>query len=228
MLKVIRKSHVGKEDYDFVTIYHHFSSGHYFDKGRMGIGPLRVFNVERIIPNKGYETHNHRDMEIISYVFKGTLTHEDDLGHKAKITKGGAHYIGAGTGLNHSEMNLEDESLRMVSLWIEPEKRNLEPIYQAVNIDESMHQNKLIKLASNYEDGLIKIRQNVHIYVMDLDEEHYKSFELRGATEMYLYVISGDAYINGKHIYAGDAIHATETLHIQPISHAHFIITEIF
>ncbi|MFH5882149.1 MAG: pirin family protein [Candidatus Izemoplasmataceae bacterium] len=227
MFKVIRKSHVGKEDYGFVTIYHHFSFGDFYDKSRMGIGPLRVVNLERIIPKYGYDTHHHRDMEMINFVYKGILTHKDELGNEVNLPKGGIQYIRSGSGFSHSEWNHQDESLRMISIWIEPKKRNLEPVYSHKVLSEEAIFNKIVKIASYKDDALFKINQEVNVFVMMLDEEHYKNFELRGASEVYLVQIDGEAYINGKQIYAGDAVHATETLHIQPISHAHYIIIEV-
>lgn len=227
MFKLIRKSHLGKEDYGFVTIYHHFTFGDFYDKNRMGIGPLRVLNVERLAPNHGYEAHHHRDMEMLTYVIKGTLSYEDDLGNKVKLPSGSFQYLSAGSGVKHREWNHEEASLRLISIWIEPSKRNLLPSYSHVLLTKEDRQNHLIKVASNKQEGIFKIQQDVDIYFLALDEEHYKQFELRGHSELYLVQISGEAYINGKHIYAGDAIHATQTLHIQPISPADFIIIEI-
>ena len=116
---------------DWLNAHHHFSFGEYMDRDRMGVGPLRVWNDDTIIAKGGFPPHGHRDMEIITYVRKGVITHQDNKGNKGRTTAGNVQVMSAGRGIFHSEFNLEDEETNIYQIWIKPAKKGLMPKWDA-------------------------------------------------------------------------------------------------
>ena len=118
---------LGKFRIDWLNASQHFSFGHYYDPSRMGVGPLRVWNDDEIQPHTGFDPHPHRDMEIITYVRRGAITHQDSLGNEGRTEAGDVQVMSAGTGIRHAEYNREDEPTQIFQIWIEPAEKGLPP-----------------------------------------------------------------------------------------------------
>ena len=228
MFKVLHKKHHGEADYGWIHSIYHFSFGDYINPKKTGIGPLRVLNIDTIMPESGYETHHHRDMEIITYVYEGERSYTDLDGKHHTLSRGSFEYISAGSGITHSEANQTSRPLKLVQLWIEPNKYHLTPHHETHAFKEKAYLNKVLHIASGKKgSGKVRIHEDVDIYALELDEEHYMPFELRGHSELYLVLLQGEAYVNGEHIIAQDAIHTSKSVHIQPVTHSHFILVEV-
>src|SRR5258705_8531406 len=138
----------------------------------MGFGPLRVINEDRVQPGKGFGTHGHRDMEIVSYVLEGGLAHRDSMGNGSVIRPGDVQRLSAGTGITHSEYNASDaEPVHFLQIWIEPDQRGLKPGYEEKRFDEQAKRRKLLLIASgDGTEGSVTIHQHARLYVTRLAE----------------------------------------------------------
>lgn len=139
---------LGKANHGWLNTRHHFSFAHYYNPTRMGFGKLRVINDDTVAAKKGFAPHSHRNMEIISYVRTGAISHEDSLGNKGVIRAGEVQVMSAGTGIVHSEYNLTNEPMKFFQIWIEPNKSNVKPRWQSRPFPKSKVKNKLPLLVS--------------------------------------------------------------------------------
>ena len=131
MIDVRSFDSLGRFQNEWLNARHHFSFGHYHDEGRMGLGALRVWNDDRIAPGAGFDPHPHRDMEIITYVRSGAITHRDNLGNEGRTEAGDVQVMHAGRGIVHGEYNQEDEETRIFQIWLMPNRRGVEPGWAA-------------------------------------------------------------------------------------------------
>lgn len=139
---------LGGENHGWLDAKHHFSFANYYDPRRMGVGPLRVWNDDTIQPGTGFPFHSHRDMEIITFVRDGAITHEDNLGNRGRTEAGDVQVMSAGTGITHSEFNLEDEITRIFQIWIIPDERGHKPRWDARQFPKGSRSGELVALAS--------------------------------------------------------------------------------
>lgn len=139
---------LGGENHGWLDAKHHFSFANYYDPKRMGVGPLRVWNDDTIQPGTGFPFHPHRDMEIITFVREGAITHEDSLGNKGRTEAGDVQVMSAGTGIVHSEYNLEDEITRIFQIWIIPDERGHKPRWDSRQFPKGSRTGELVALAS--------------------------------------------------------------------------------
>ncbi len=146
---------LGKANHGWLDARHHFSFAGYHDPSRVNWGSLRVWNDDRIAPQAGFPTHPHQDMEIITYVRKGAITHRDSMGNEGRTEAGDVQVMSAGTGVQHSEYNLEDEETTLFQLWIIPDERGGEPNWGAKKFPKGDRAGKFVTLASGVagEDG---------------------------------------------------------------------------
>lgn len=139
---------LGGENHGWLNAKHHFSFANYYDPKRMGVGPLRVWNDDTIQPGTGFPFHSHQDMEIITFVREGAITHEDNLGNKGRTEAGDVQVMSAGTGITHSEYNLEDEITRIFQIWIIPDEKGHKPRWDAREFPKGSRAGELVPLAS--------------------------------------------------------------------------------
>ena len=172
MLAIRHSQDRGLANFGWLDSRHTFSFGHYHDPNFMGFGPLRVINEDRVQPGRGFDTHGHRDMEIISYVLDGALEHKDSMGNGSVIRPGDVQRMSAGTGVRHSEFNAsETEPVHFLQIWILPEKQGLEPGYEQRHFaaDEKRGQLRLVGSRDGRE-GAVTIHQDSDLYATLLGE----------------------------------------------------------
>lgn len=226
MLSKINYKDLYFADHGWLKSRHHFSFAEYNNPENRNYGVLRVLNDDIIEPGHGFDTHPHSDMEIITYIIRGKITHRDSMDNKRKVGRGEVQYMSAGTGVFHSEYNLDEEELRLFQVWIYPDRKGHEPNYGEKKFDWDVRVNKFFHMVSSKDgDAPIKINQDANIYSSSLSEE--KIFNLAKGRQIYLAVAEGQANINGIEVSGGDALKADETIKIEPKGNVHILIIEM-
>ena len=203
-MNYIRKSDTrGKANFGWLDSKHSFSFGNYYDPKHMGVSALRVINDDLIEPGAGFDTHGHRDMEIITYVTEGALEHKDTLGNEFVMRAGEVQRMTAGTGIMHSEFNhSKTDPVKLLQIWIRPNETGLEPGYEQARVEQKGPLTELV--TPEGKDGALKMHQTASLSRLMLKAgEVYK---LRAANSGYLHLIAGEAAINGEPFGSGDAI----------------------
>ncbi len=195
----------GRADHGWLKSFHTFSFADYHDPSEMGYGDLRVINDDRVEPSKGFGTHSHRDMEIVSYVVEGELAHKDSMGNTSTITRGDVQRMSAGTGVLHSEYNPSSSSLvHFLQIWILPEKKGIEPGYEQKHFSEEDKLNRLLLIVSKSgREGSVSLNQDADIYAALLDGAE-ASHRMGPGRIAYLHVVKGDIRLNGLDLSSGD------------------------
>lgn len=206
MLTLRKSEDRGTTEFFWLDSKHSFSFGEYHDPSHMGFGALRVINEDKIKPDSGFGLHPHRNMEILTYVLSGTLTHKDTLGTGSSILEGDVQRMSAGAGISHSEHNLQkDDTLHLLQIWILPEKEGLLPSYEQKNFTQERGMGKLTLLASR--DGREKsltVHQDVSLYVLDLDRGQSFSYALESSRMAWVQVARGTTILKGQPLNQGD------------------------
>lgn len=229
MLKKINGKDMGKSNLGWLKSYFHFSFAEYYNPLNMGFGKLRVLNDDLVIPGAGFDLHPHQNMEVISYVVSGELTHSDSIGNIHTLTRGNMQYMSAGTGIYHSEHNYGEDILRFLQIWIYPDKNGHTPNYGDYKFDWKDRKNKWLHMVSGDQgDAPIKIHQDVNIYTVSLDKESTIDFKVEEGRQVYLVQIEGKSQINDLEINEKDALEIVEeNINILAIEESHFILLEM-
>ena len=202
----------GLADHGWLRSFHTFSFADYFDPAHMGFRALRVINEDRVAPGKGFGTHGHRDMEIISYVLEGALAHKDSMGTGSVIRPGDVQRMSAGTGVTHSEMNgSKTEGVHFLQIWIIPERQGIAPGYEQKTFSDDDKRGRLRLVASpDGRDGSVTIHSDQRLYAGILDEGASASLALDEGRHAWVHVAKGAARVNGHDLAAGDAAALTD------------------
>lgn len=183
----------------------HFSFAEYHNPKNTSFGVMRVMNDDLVQPKRGFGTHPHRDMEIITYIVNGQLTHQDSMGSKESLGRGSIQFMTAGTGVRHSEFNHHDtDPLRFIQTWIVPRTRGLEPNYGSYNASRDCEnkKNQVQYLASDVNnssaDTPVKINQDVDCYAGEIELDESISITMKGGSQAYLLAVEGTLEVNGK------------------------------
>ena len=229
MLRHIPYDTLYKADHGWLKSRFHFSFAEYKNIDNIQYGPLRVMNDDRIQGNSGFDTHPHHDMEIITYILRGKLTHQDSMGHKESLERGSIQYMSAGTGLTHSEKNEGDEEIHLIQTWILPEEKGLTPQYGSKVFSLEDRHNKWLHLIGPKESAShVKIYQDASMYVSELDTGMMLDFELANTRGLYVKLMEGEARANGVVLSQGDALElANEALVIEALKSAHILLVEV-
>src|SRR6201996_8744122 len=202
---------LGGADLGWLRTRHHFSFAEYFDPQRTNWGGLRVWNDDEIAPGTGFPPHPHADMEIITYVRQGAITHQDNLGNKGRTEAGDVQVMSAGTGIRHSEYNLEPGVTRIFQIWIEPNRHGSEPSWGAKPFPKGDRSGRFVALASGFETDseALPIRTNARVLGASLKAGETAEYELGATRNAYLVPAIGAVEVNGVHLDARDgaAIH---------------------
>jgi len=159
MIDIRKFDSLGHADHGWLDARHHFSFANYHDPNRMGWGRIRVWNDDRIAAKSGFPPHPHRDMEIITYVRTGAITHQDSMGNKGRTAAGDVQVMSAGTGVTHAEYNLEDEETTLFQIWIETDKQGAQPSWGAMPFPKESREGHFQLLASgNGDDGVLCLK----------------------------------------------------------------------
>lgn len=207
MIKIRRSQERGRADHGWLNSYHSFSFADYYDPKNMGYRSLRVLNEDRVAPGRGFGAHPHRDMEILSYVIEGTLTHQDNMGHQENLGPNEIQRMSAGTGVMHSEFNgSKTEPVHFVQIWIEPKKSGLPASYEQLKFESVEKQSRWKQLAGPVaEAGVTRINQDAKVFVSALDADEEIRYPLAPDRYGWLQVVRGEVNLNGKILAAGDA-----------------------
>lgn len=221
----------GHTDLGWLDSYHTFSFGRYADQRHMGFRSLRVINDDRIAPGRGFPTHPHRDMEILSYVLDGSLQHRDSTGKGSIVRPGDVQMMTAGTGITHSEFNpSKDESNHFLQIWITPSMRRLQPSYQQkpVTADEKRNRWRTIA-APERNQGVVTIHQNVRVASTLLEPGRKLAHVIERNRHGWLHVATGEVIVNGTRLAAGDAIATSRPteLHLEGVETADVLLFDL-
>jgi redox-sensitive bicupin YhaK (pirin superfamily) len=208
MIQIRKSDERGHINHGWLDTYHTFSFNTYYDERFMGYRALRVINEDRVQPGKGFATHPHRDMEIITYVLEGALEHKDSMGNGSVIRPGDVQRMSAGSGVLHSEFNpSKDEPVHLLQIWILPDKLGIKPSYEQKKFDKAELNGSLRLIASpDGRDSSVTIHQDAKVYASAL--EYGKSINLPDAIERHLWiqVAVGEVSLGGHNLHAGDGV----------------------
>lgn len=211
MMKIRKAEERGQANYGWLDTHYTFSFANYHDPEHMGFRALRVINDDIVGPGGGFDTHPHRDMEIITYVLSGALQHKDSMGNGRVIRPGEFQYMAAGTGVLHSEFNPSPkEPVHLLQIWILPDKKGLKPQY-AERTGGQLPGGRLNLVASKSgRDGSIAINQDSDLFLAKLGSGESVTHELRPARHAWVHVAEGEVTLNGQKLQAGDGVAISE------------------
>jgi redox-sensitive bicupin YhaK (pirin superfamily) len=197
MIDIRKFDSLGHADHGWLNARHHFSFADYYDPSRMGWGRIRVWNDDTIGARSGFPPHPHRDMEIVTYVRTGAITHQDSMGNKGRTGAGDVQVMSAGTGVTHAEYNLEDEATTLFQIWIETDKPNAAPSWGAKPFPKDSREGAFQLLASgDSSDGVLAI--NADARVLGATVKAGQSIDVDTSPERHLYLVpSGRVRVNG-------------------------------
>jgi len=208
MLAIRHAEERGLANFGWLNSRHTFSFGHYYDPRFMGFGPLRVINEDRVQPGRGFDTHGHSDMEIISYVLDGALEHKDSLGTGSVIRPGDVQRMSAGTGVRHSEFNASDsDPVHFLQIWVLPEEKGLTPGYEQKTFAPDQKRGRLRLVGSrDGREGSVTIHQDVDLYAALLEDGETLGHEFADGRKGWVQVARGSVLLNGNQLYPGDGV----------------------
>lgn len=231
MLVKRHRSERGPTDAGWLKSMHTFSFGGFYDPAHMGFGPLRVINDDAVIPGAGFDTHGHKNMEIISYVFEGSLAHKDSMGTGSIIEVGDVQLMSAGRGVTHSEFNgSKDKQVRFLQIWIMPDVENTEPGYQQKSFKPADIKNRFkVVVSKDGEEGSLVIKQDARLLVTKLDEGKTIEFEPKSDRKYWVQMVNGLATVNGHSAAAGDgfALQGEEKISVEGNSDAEILLFDL-
>jgi redox-sensitive bicupin YhaK (pirin superfamily) len=230
MLRHVDSKKMGHAVHSWLDTLHHFSFAGYYNPDNMNFGNLRVVNDDLVKPSKGFDIHPHRDMEIISYVVEGELTHGDSMGNKSTLKRGEVQYMSAGTGVFHSEHNFGEKTLRFLQIWILPDKENHKPDYGDYKFNWEDRENKWLAIASGDKKSKapIKIHADMNVYAAEISKDKELKFEVKEGRQAYMVLIEGGAKIGKISLSQRDALEIVEEdIIVKTASKAHCIVFEM-
>ncbi len=208
MLTLRKSEERGHAHHGWLDTYHTFSFADYYDPQQMGFGALRVINEDRVEPGKGFGTHGHRDMEIVTYILAGALEHKDSMGNGSVIRRGDAQRMSAGRGVQHSEFNpSSSEQVHLLQIWIEPNVTGIEPGYEEKRFGDADKKGRLRLIASpDGRDGSVTLHQDAYLYATLVDKGDAVTHKLAPGRKAYVHVALGTLQVNGTPLKAGDGM----------------------
>lgn len=222
----------GHANHGWLNAYHSFSFASYYNPERTHFGVLRVLNDDTVAPGMGFGTHPHDNMEIITIPQSGDLEHKDSMGNVGVINHGEVQVMSAGTGIQHSEYNKnKDKELKLLQIWVIPNKKNVEPRYDQIKLNLADRKNKLQQILSpNQNDEGSWIYQDAWFHMTDLDAGKSLTYNLKKkGNGVYCFILEGDVTINGQDLNRRDGlgITNTNTFEIKATSHTEILLMEV-
>ena len=229
MLKKLPKENMGKSNLGWLESRFHFSFAEYRNPKNINFGVLRVLNDDIIHPLSGFDMHPHSNMEIISYIVDGEITHKDSMGNSETLKRGEVQYLSAGDGIYHSEHNMnQSDDLRLLQIWIIPPKAGLPRLYGSHRYKFEERDNKLLNIVSSQDgNSNIKIYQDIKMFVSEFDKPF--EYEIQKNRQIYFVQIEGTSEVNGTILENGDAMEIVdiENLTVNPITKSHILFIEM-
>jgi len=231
MIRVRKAADRGHANYGWLDTWHTFSFATYQDSAHVRFRALRVMNEDFVAPGRGFGTHPHNDMEIVTYVLSGALEHRDSMGNGEVLRPGEFQRMSAGTGITHSEFNPSDEeATHLYQIWLFPEKKGIEPSYEQKAFPEAERHNQLRLVASrDGAEGALTIHQDARIYLSTLDPGHHVSLHLPPGRHAWLQVLRGGVNLNGTALETSDgaAVSEESSLAITADSEAEILLFDL-
>lgn len=233
MKTVLHRSNTrGHANHGWLDSHHTFSFASYYNPDRMHFGALRVLNDDVVSAGRGFGTHPHDNMEIISIPLEGDLEHKDSMGNTTVIKQGDVQVMSAGTGIYHSEYNKNaDQQVKFLQIWVFPYKKDVEPRYDQITLDQEKLRNNLVQVLSpNPEDEGVWAHQHAWFHMGELEAGFETAYTLKDpANGVYAFVIEGDVTINGQLLHKRDGLGAWEAteLQIKADSNARLLLMEV-
>jgi redox-sensitive bicupin YhaK (pirin superfamily) len=208
MQQIRRSNERGAADHGWLKSRHSFSFADYYDSAHMEFGPLRVINEDQVVAGAGFGTHSHRDMEIISYVLSGALSHQDSMGNGSVLRPGDVQRMSAGTGVSHSEFNASAiDPVHFLQIWIVPNKLGIPPSYEEKHFSDTDKRGQLRLIASPAgEAGSVRIHQDARVFAGLFDADEAAIATLAAGRQCYVHLVRGEISVNGTRLSAGDAL----------------------
>ena len=218
---------LGGANHGWLNAKHHFSFANYHNPEKMSHGELLVINDDRIAPHTGFDTHPHKDMEIITYVRKGAITHKDNKGNEGRTTAGNIQVMSAGTGILHSENNLEDEVTNIYQIWIKPKTTGIKPDWDMAEFPKEPTSKSLTLLVSGDDKSPLKINQDARIYAGRLNKGDEITHNIIG--KAYILISEGTINVSGNEANKGDGLAVSEEklVKLDALSDAELLIIEV-
>ena len=232
MLKYINHKMMGGGDHGWLNSIFHFSFADYYNENNMNFGVLRVVNDDLVQSGYGFDMHFHRDMEIISYVIDGEITHEDTMGHRKTLTSGQVQYMSAGTGLEHSEHNYGKDTLRLLQIWIFPDGKGGITKYAEVDTNLIAPQDGWIPFVTSERnprsEASIQIGADAHFYIGETEKGGTLEFDISKGRQAYLVLIEGKAKIGEIQLNLRDALESVEeSISIEALEKSKVLLIEM-
>lgn len=209
MIRIRKAQDRGQADLGWLKSKHTFSFASYYDPRHMGVSSLRVINDDRVAPNSGFETHGHKDMEIISYVISGTIAHKDSFGNIKTLPAGEFQLMSAGKGIYHSEFNASNtEPLHFLQIWIQPDTLGIDAGYQQKAFEQTSALTAVVTPTG--ENGTLKVQQDATLYrLMLAPQEQVQMPQLKPQRQLYVQLVEGTLKVNDQVLTPGDGAHIT-------------------
>lgn len=232
MIQVRRSNDRGHAQHGWLDSHHTFSFGEYYEPSQMGFSVLRVINEDRILGGTGFDTHGHRDMEIISYVIDGALEHKDSMGTDTIIKPGEVQRMSAGTGVRHSEYNhLKNQTTHFLQIWIMPEKVGITPSYdqKAFFTSDFTCTDMSLVASRDGRNGSVTINQDVDMYAAKAQDDGEKLLKTYAHRNIWVQVVKGEVRVENETLNAGDGagIKGVESLRIKWTKGSEFIVFDL-
>ncbi|PWF63788.1 pirin family protein [Shewanella sp. BC20] len=209
MIRIRKAQDRGQANLGWLKSQHTFSFASYYDPQHMGVSSLRVINDDRVAPGAGFETHGHKDMEIISYVISGTIAHKDSFGNVKTLPAGEFQLMSAGKGIYHSEFNASNtESLHFLQIWIQPDTLGIDACYQQKAFEQTSALTAVVTPTG--ENGTLKVQQDATLYrLMLAPQEQVNMPQLKPQRQLYVQLVEGTLKVNDQVLTPGDGAHIT-------------------
>ncbi|MBA9077997.1 MULTISPECIES: pirin family protein [Rufibacter] len=231
MVNVISASERYHASHGWLNSYFLFSFAEHYDMNNLQWGPLRVFNDDYISAKSGFPEHAHSEMEIVTIVLEGQVSHTDSLGNKTVISAGEVQRMTTGTGVSHSETNHQDSDLHLYQLWFIPNKKGLSPSYEQKEVNFLKEKNTLLPLVTGQKvlEDIVYINSNSTIYYANLEEEKEIDFKTSPIRKGFIYVTSGEIFVNGMQVQKNDQVRSSDidALRIRATADSSFILIDL-
>lgn len=232
MIRHIDHKNMGRSFHGWLDSHFHFSFADYYNPDNIQFGALRVINDDLVEPGTGFDLHPHANMEILSYVIDGELTHADSMRNNQTLSRGQVQYMSAGTGVFHSEHNRGDTLLRFLQIWILPDAKGYQPNYGDYRFKLEDRNNTWMPIATSFENkgsqAPIRIHQDINAYATILSDGYSLDFTVDEGRQAYLVLIEGEADINGITVKQRDGMEIVEeNITITPKDNAHVLVIEM-